>query len=205
MNVLGGQISRNQPLYILIAQRLIEAIEAGEFAIGDLLPTEMELAAQYGVSRHTMREAVRELISRGMVSRRQDVGTRVTAIHPRGEFSQVLDSIDDLLQFAASTRLANMTPSAVLAEEPIIGPRKFQAGQKLMRIDATRVSRDAVASPPIAWTKITSSTLTPVSRKIWKPMKCPSVNLSNGGTARSSRKFSKHRPLWYWTNAWQTF
>ncbi len=68
----------------MIAQRLIEAIEAGEFAIGDLLPTEMELAAQYGVSRHTMREAVRELISRGIVSRRQGVVTRVTAIHPRG-------------------------------------------------------------------------------------------------------------------------
>ena len=44
-----------------------EAIRSGDFSTGDKLPSEMELCAQFGVSRTVMREALRMLSARGLV------------------------------------------------------------------------------------------------------------------------------------------
>lgn len=54
-------------------------IEGGEWAIGERLPPEQQLAAQLGVGRSTVREAVRALTSMGLVQSRQGAGTYVQA------------------------------------------------------------------------------------------------------------------------------
>lgn len=46
---------------------------------GDWLPAEPELAARFGVNRHTLRRAVDELVAEGLVERIQGRGTRVMA------------------------------------------------------------------------------------------------------------------------------
>jgi GntR family transcriptional regulator len=59
-----------------VAAALRAAIEAGELAEGDKLPSERQLAAAHGVARNTAREAVRQLAEAGLV----------TAHHGRGVF-----------------------------------------------------------------------------------------------------------------------
>jgi GntR family transcriptional regulator len=79
--------------------------------VGSLLPTELELSERYGVSRHTIRIALRELQDLGLVSRRKKVGTRVEAIAPTSNYLQSITSIEDLVQFgAAHTRVVRDTP-----------------------------------------------------------------------------------------------
>ena len=51
---------------------------SGSYAPGDKLPAEPELAVAYGVSRITLREAVRGLVEEGYLSRQHGVGTYVT-------------------------------------------------------------------------------------------------------------------------------
>ena len=51
---------------------------AGSCAPGDRMPSEAELAREYGVSRLTLREAVRGLVEEGYLTRRQGDGTFVT-------------------------------------------------------------------------------------------------------------------------------
>ena len=46
------------PIFKQLARRLAEPIEAGDAPVGDLLPTEDELAKRHGVSRHTVRHAL---------------------------------------------------------------------------------------------------------------------------------------------------
>lgn len=92
-----------RPRYQEVADSLRRAIETGAHPIGAHLPPETELAASFGVSRHTIRESLRLLRELGLVNRRQGSGTQVVARDPDVTFGQSLASLDDLLQYAAST------------------------------------------------------------------------------------------------------
>lgn len=71
-----------QPLYAQIQALLTRRIGEGAWKPGDLLPTEMELAAEYGVSQGTVRKALIALEGEKLIVRRQGVGTYV-ARHAR--------------------------------------------------------------------------------------------------------------------------
>jgi GntR family transcriptional regulator len=74
--------------------RLVEALGRmiAETEPGDRLPSEPELARQLGVSRATLREAMRTFETQGMIHRRQGAGTFV--VHP----SQVIESGLEILE-----------------------------------------------------------------------------------------------------------
>ena len=61
-----------------IAAALEAAIERGDYAAGDGLPSALVLAERYGVHRHTVRQAFRHLAERGLVSVARGRGTHVT-------------------------------------------------------------------------------------------------------------------------------
>lgn len=60
------------------AQTLLEMIQKEGFVPGDKLPTEAELAESLGVGRNTVREALRILMSRNIVTIRQGSGTFIS-------------------------------------------------------------------------------------------------------------------------------
>src|ERR1700677_427422 len=66
-----------KPRYAELAQQMIREIGAGKFAIGTALPSELELSAQYGVSRSTVRSALQVVQDLGLISRRKRAGIRV--------------------------------------------------------------------------------------------------------------------------------
>jgi DNA-binding FadR family transcriptional regulator len=69
-------------LYRQIADQLSALIESGEFAVGQRLPSERELATQLGVSRPSVREALIALEIAGRVEVRVGAGVYVSAPHP---------------------------------------------------------------------------------------------------------------------------
>jgi DNA-binding FadR family transcriptional regulator len=74
----------NSRLYDRVAKGVAAQIANGEFAIGERLPSERELALTYGVSRPTVREAVFALELDGLVEVRKGVGVFAIAKSPRG-------------------------------------------------------------------------------------------------------------------------
>jgi GntR family transcriptional regulator, transcriptional repressor for pyruvate dehydrogenase complex len=62
---------RLEPAYRKVAAALIERITARAFNNGDRLPSETELAKQFGVNRSTVREALRELQTAGLLTRKR--------------------------------------------------------------------------------------------------------------------------------------
>jgi DNA-binding GntR family transcriptional regulator len=93
------------PRYLEVASNLLARIAAGEYPVGSLLPKEVELSRAYGISRHTMREALRRLSDAGVVSRRRRAGTEVIAAQPSTNYRQPTSSIDDLLQYGDQTEV----------------------------------------------------------------------------------------------------
>lgn len=65
-----------------VADRLLELIRADGLGPGDRLPVERDLAASLGVARSTVREAIRSLSSKGLLSARQGSGTYITDMSP---------------------------------------------------------------------------------------------------------------------------
>lgn len=71
------------PLYFQIKRHLLDQIAAGEFKVGDRLPSEAAIAEMFSASRMTARHAITELVNEGRLVRRQGVGTFVA--EPRVE------------------------------------------------------------------------------------------------------------------------
>ncbi|MBO0730240.1 MAG: FadR family transcriptional regulator [Acidimicrobiaceae bacterium] len=70
-----GPLVRHRTLHGHVVEWLGSRIVAGEFPVGSQLPTEEELAAQLGISRGGVREAVKALAAKGLVAPRPRVGT----------------------------------------------------------------------------------------------------------------------------------
>ncbi len=72
-------IDRNSPLplYYQVAQHLRKQILGREIHLDEVIPSERELTNRYGVSRHTVRQAMDLLVSEGLVRRVQGVGSYV--------------------------------------------------------------------------------------------------------------------------------
>ena len=65
------------PLYFQVSRCLEEAVDRGELQPGERLPNEIEFADALKISRPTMRRALDDLVEKGMLTRKQGVGTRV--------------------------------------------------------------------------------------------------------------------------------
>jgi GntR family histidine utilization transcriptional repressor len=67
--------------YARVKQALKNGLSQGRWRSGDLMPSEAELVAQFGVSRMTVTRALRELLAEGLVDRVQGVGTFAAQLH----------------------------------------------------------------------------------------------------------------------------
>jgi DNA-binding FadR family transcriptional regulator len=81
----------NTRLYDRVAKGVAAKIASGEFAVGERLPSERELALAFGVSRPTVREAVFALELDGLVEVRKGVGVFAVSKMPAGGESVVTD------------------------------------------------------------------------------------------------------------------
>jgi GntR family transcriptional regulator len=84
----------NLPLYKKIEQDLLDKIKTGIYAENELIPTELELAEEYKVSRPTVRQAVQTLVDEGYLEKRKKRGTIVKRPKIEQEFTKVIESFD---------------------------------------------------------------------------------------------------------------
>ncbi|WP_295692386.1 GntR family transcriptional regulator [Lapillicoccus sp.] len=83
------------PLYHQLAEQLTAAIVSGELQPGDPFENELDLVERLAVSRPTVRRAIAELVAKGLLLRRQGLGTRVAnrKVHRRAELSSLYDDL----------------------------------------------------------------------------------------------------------------
>ena len=94
------ELDRNSPLplWAQLEAELKRRLDAGEFSDG-LFPTDLQLTTAYGVSRHTVREAIRHLNKTGFLKRERGRGTVVN----KAEFEQSLGTLYSLFQSVESS------------------------------------------------------------------------------------------------------
>lgn len=140
------------PRYQRLADALLRDIEAGRYKVGAMLPPELELCEQHGVSRHTVREAIRRLVDMGLLGRRQGIGTHVKARSGRGRFVATLGSIEDLFQYTQRTRLKLIDERLVAADDKLAELLHCKPRQRWLKLETCRYPRGS--SVPISHTEI---------------------------------------------------
>jgi DNA-binding FadR family transcriptional regulator len=124
---------RQTPLVVQVAEQFRALIAAGDWPVGSRIPGEHQLAEELGVSRGTVREALRALSVAGLIEPRVGDGTYVRATDEisgalvRGELPYTLGAVLDARAGleAAAARLAarSATPEALAALERALAAR----------------------------------------------------------------------------------
>jgi GntR family transcriptional repressor for pyruvate dehydrogenase complex len=121
-DVASLAVARIRPAYQQVADQLREQIVTGILRPGDRLPVEGELASVFGVSRSTVREALRALASQGFTYTKRGVagGTFISRSDP------------DSIREAIETRIA------LLAGEDEMGFAELLEMRQLLEVPAAR-------------------------------------------------------------------
>jgi GntR family transcriptional regulator len=152
------------PLYRQLADILIEAIRTGDYAPGTRIPSEPQLARDYGIGRPTVRQAVDVLVRQRLLSRRRGSGTYVrtkdkeidlfslagtsSAFHRKGIAVEV-DMLQPTKRVAVASDAAN----------PFAGGRAFFLS-RLNRVEGTPVLLEEIYLHPVLFKGIDALDLT---------------------------------------------
>lgn len=132
--------SYSQPVarYATLARALLADIQAGRYQVGAQLPTELELCERFGVSRYTVRQALRELKDIGVISTRQGIGTLVRAQPTVPNLIYSANTVEDLLQITKQTRIQLLSVKDVIADEALAEFLPCRVGQQWIILSQLR-------------------------------------------------------------------
>ena len=123
------------PLYHQLSQILREKIESGEWREGDRIPTELELCKEYGLSRGTVAQALRELELEGLIYRKQGRGTFVIE-------KKITQDLSHFYSFAKDLQERGIKLSSkVLRMEMVIPPSSVEKALSLSKGEAFLIER----------------------------------------------------------------
>jgi DNA-binding GntR family transcriptional regulator len=140
----------NKPLYVELADTLRRQIDDGQLPVGSVLPSEISLSVQHGISRFTARAALAKLERQGYLKRRPRVGTEVLARDPQTSYSLQANSTRDILRFAQTTDLHLVDTQDVNADAVLARDLGCEPGEAWIRVSAYRTSPETSAA--VSWT-----------------------------------------------------
>ncbi len=172
-------------LWRQIADDIEQAIVRGEFAAGEKLPSEQDIAVRFGVNRHTVRRALSELTERGLVRAERGSGTYVETaritypIRDRTRFSEIIGSAGRM----AGGRLLSSTREP--APRDIALRLDLPAGTMTVRLEILRSANRVPISLGTSWLP---ADLAPDAAKIYRAVRSVSRLLSHIGFPDYRRK-----------------
>jgi len=146
--VVADDITGRSTRYAEIFRALADGIRSGRYPVGGRLPTEAELCAAYGVSRHTAREAIRRLSDQGLISRQPGVGSIVLRRTRAAGLTQRISALQDLLAYVKTAQLQVLEARDIQAnagEARRLRCRRGQAWHRLVALKHLRGVRRPVA------------------------------------------------------------
>jgi DNA-binding GntR family transcriptional regulator len=135
-----------------LRKTLAEEIATGQPPIGARFPTDLELCERFGVSRHTVREALRDLQTQGLLVRQRGSGTVVAAGPAKPIYSQTFQSLGELDAYAAGARFEKMSEGVVVLRPSLAELLDCPINSKWLRIAGVR--RLPGSTDALGWTEI---------------------------------------------------
>ena len=133
-------VERPRPVAVLVGEKILAAIQEGTFPVGARLPTETQLASQFGVSRPSIREALAALQFAGHIESRRGAGSVVVRVEreERPTSRALLPTPDDAVDWIQARCVIEPEVIAIAASDPV--PAGLAVAQELiagMRLSVT--------------------------------------------------------------------
>jgi DNA-binding LacI/PurR family transcriptional regulator len=167
-----GATSKAARLHHAIARNIRLAINDQAIKVGDQLPTEVQLSAQYGVSRSTVRLALKELEDAGLITRTRSRGTFLTRRMPAKRTKQRTSlssassrTIGVVLRFSAETDA--LQTGILLGVEHAAQSRGYNIA--FARTDDGDEQKEANAIEKLLNMDVAGIVIMPISERAWTP------------------------------------
>ncbi|WP_027796785.1 GntR family transcriptional regulator [Paraburkholderia acidipaludis] len=152
------------PLYQQIKGLITQSLETGEWKPGEIIPSEVELAARYKVSQGTVRKAIDELAAENLLVRRQGKGTFVaTHNEERAQFRFLRLLADDGAEHPHVSRLLEcrrLRASADIARQLDLKPSDpVVLIRRLLQFDGENTVLDEIWLPGAVFRGLTAERL----------------------------------------------
>lgn len=128
------------PLYVQLKELILRAIEAGQWKPDEQILSEDALVARFGVSKITVRQAMRELADLGYVRREQGRGTFVQRPQLAQGPRELTSFTEEMRRhgWVASSRV--LTQALVDATEEVAANLELPVGEKVFRLRRLRLT-----------------------------------------------------------------
>lgn len=126
-------------LYATIEETIAAEIAQGEYRPGDQLPTEDALLERFQVSRITVRRAIQNLVSRGLLEIRRGLGTFVLSPRIEAELTKLTGFVEDMSAAGRKATARVVSQGVVLASARVAERLRLSKGTKVMQIKRVRL------------------------------------------------------------------
>ncbi len=140
---MSAKEKTKHPRYKQLAETLIADVRAGKIKVGSTLPGELELVERFGVSRHTVREALRMLGDLGLIERLQGIGTVVKARESNEAYVQTIRTPAELMRYPVESRLEVVAVAEIRASRKLAPLLGCPTGARWTQVSAVRRLHDA--------------------------------------------------------------
>lgn len=117
-------------LYLQMSGQIAEAIESGEYAPGQIIPSEKQFEETYSVSRMTVRLAIGELVNKGYVERMRGIGTVVT-------YGKIEENLKRVISFSEEMQLHGITMQTTYCNIKVVVASEKVASNLNVEINST--------------------------------------------------------------------
>lgn len=132
----------SSPVYIQIHNQLRENIEDGKWKVGEKIPAERELAADFDVSRMTLRQAIQALVDEGILERRVGSGTFVANRKVQEKMSGVTSFTDLMRSLGKTPSSTTISYHLTIPSQTEIEKLKLGHGEQVVRMERVRSAND---------------------------------------------------------------
>lgn len=133
-------LAADAPLYSRVEAVLASEIADGALKVGDQLPTEDSLIARFEVSRITVRRAIQNLVSRGLVEIRRGKGTFVAAPKITQELTELSGFVEDMRALGRRPTARVIGKEIVTADTTVARRLALTKGEHVVRIRRVRLA-----------------------------------------------------------------
>jgi GntR family transcriptional regulator len=133
-------------LYASIEETIAAEIARGDYRPGDQLPTEDALLLRFQVSRITIRRAIQNLVSRGLLEIRRGLGTFVLSPRIEAELTKLTGFVEDMNAAGRKATAHVVSQGVVTASARVAERLQLTKGSKVMQIKRVRLANGVPVS-----------------------------------------------------------